>query len=89
MRPQWGPGRTLPLGKALVAFLGPFQQEYKSGKAAPLGAALAEIGVSSYWELVFCDTEGITFSIFYRCHVEREPLLLQNKSLNFPWQLTQ
>lgn len=56
------------------AFLGPFQQEDKSGKAAPLGAALAEIGVSSYWELVLCDTEGITFSIFYRCYVEREPL---------------
>lgn len=35
----------MPLGKALVAFLGPFQQEEKSGKLPPLGAALADWGV--------------------------------------------
>ena len=90
MSPHWEPGRTLTLGKALVAFLGPFQQEEKSGKAAPTGYCTGRNwGVFLPGTGVLWYAERITFSIFYRCHVEREPLLLQNKSLNFPWQLTQ
>lgn len=58
-------------------------------KLPPLGAALAETGVSSYWELVLCDAQRVSRFPASTGVMWKEPLLLQNKSLNFPWQLTQ
>lgn len=60
MRPHWGLARTLSLGKTLVAFLGPLQQEEKMEKPPPLGATLAGVGVSSYLELVSYDKQRVS-----------------------------
>lgn len=58
MRPYWGLSRTLSLGKTLVDFLGPLQQEEKMEKPSPLGAT--GVAVSSYLELVSYDKQRVS-----------------------------
>ena len=91
MRPHRGLRGLLLLGMTLVPLLGPLQQEEKMEKPVPLGAALAGDGVSSYRELVSYDIQRVSrfpssAGVMWK---KNKPSSLQNKSLNFPWQLTE
>lgn len=60
MRPHRGWGKLCLWGRPWWPVWGPSSKRRKVGKPLLPGAALAGVGVSSYWELVFYDMRRVS-----------------------------